>query len=56
MNYASGLLSHREAANKGYNQVLWLLGDDCQISEAGILNFFVVVKRDNGGDLRCHGY
>jgi branched-chain amino acid aminotransferase len=37
------------AAKKGYDQVLWLLGDDEKITEVGAMNIFVVVKRDDGG-------
>lgn len=35
------------AIEKGYQQVLWLLGEN--ITEAGAMNFFVVVKSDDGG-------
>jgi len=36
------------AAKKGYDQVLWLLGDDDKVTEVGAMNIFVVVKRDDG--------
>ena len=38
----------------GYQQVLWLLGDGTRdflgmrVTEAGSMNFFVVVKREDG--------
>ncbi|KAF9235840.1 aminotransferase [Melanogaster broomeanus] len=38
----------RVAAKQGYDQVLWLFGDDKRVTEAGAMNFFVVVKRDDG--------
>jgi len=47
-NYASTLKPAQLAEQQGYNQVLWLLGDN--ITEAGAMNFFVVVKRDDDGE------
>ncbi|KAG1836410.1 aminotransferase [Suillus subalutaceus] len=47
-NYSPGFLPQRAAAEKGYEQILWLFGDDRRITEAGAMNFFVVVKRDDG--------
>lgn len=38
------------AIEKGYQQVLWLIGEN--ITEAGAMNFFIVVKRDDGGTSR----
>ncbi|KAK1231121.1 branched-chain-amino-acid transaminase bat2 [Marasmius sp. AFHP31] len=46
VNYGPGFGPLREANSQGYNQVLWLLGD--KITEAGAMNFFAVVKRDDG--------
>ncbi|KAG2361873.1 aminotransferase, partial [Suillus spraguei] len=40
-NYSPGFLPQRTAAEKGYDQILWLF-------EAGVMNFFVVVKRGDG--------
>ena len=51
LNYASTSLPHRIAAKKGYDQVLWLLGDDEKITEVGAMNVFVAVQRDDGGIL-----
>lgn len=48
LNYAPTFMPQREAAQLGYEQILWLFGDDAQITEAGAMNFFVVVKRDDG--------
>jgi len=48
LNYAPTFMPQRDAARLGYDQILWLLGDDFQITEAGAMNFFVVVKRDDG--------
>lgn len=45
LNYAPGFLPQRLAAKRGYDQILWLLGD--AVTEAGAMNFFVVIKRDD---------
>ncbi|KAK7043098.1 branched-chain-amino-acid transaminase bat2 [Paramarasmius palmivorus] len=46
VNYGPGFQPLREAVQKGYSQVLWLLGD--RVMEAGAMNFFAAVKRDDG--------
>ncbi|KAK0199515.1 aminotransferase [Desarmillaria ectypa] len=46
LNYAPGLLPQRIAAKKGYDQILWVLGD--VVTEAGMMNVFVVIKREGG--------
>jgi branched-chain amino acid aminotransferase len=51
VNYAPTFLPHRTAAKKGYDQILWLLGDDEKITEVGAMNVFVAVQRDDGGIL-----
>ena len=54
INYPACFAPQREAAKKGYQQVLWLFGDenqdymDMKVTEAGSMNFFVVVKREDG--------
>ena len=54
INYPACFSPQREAARKGYHQVLWLFGDGNQdfmrmkITEAGSMNFFVVIKREDG--------
>lgn len=57
LNYAPGFLPQRRAAERGYDQVLWLLDegldvagqeDKCRVTEAGAMNFFVVLARDDG--------
>lgn len=47
-NYAPTFMPQAEAAKRGYDQVLWLIGD--KITEAGAMNFFIVLKRDDGGE------
>ncbi|KAF6758775.1 aminotransferase [Ephemerocybe angulata] len=46
LNYAPGFAPQREAAKKGYEQILWLFGD--RITEVGAMNVFAIVKRDDG--------
>ena len=61
MNYPACLLPQQEAAKKGYQQILWLLGDgsrDClgmKVTEAGNMNFFVAVKRRVGNGAYMEG-
>lgn len=49
INYAPCFKPQREAAKKGYQQILWILGEDRRITEVGQMNFFIVVKRSDGG-------
>ena len=37
-----------EASVRGYSQVLWLFGDDYQITEVGSMNVFFVWVNENG--------
>ena len=54
INYPACFSPQQEAARKGYQQILWLLGDGnrdflrMKVTEAGSMNFFVVVKREDG--------
>jgi branched-chain amino acid aminotransferase len=47
-NYGPALLAHGEAKRMGYDQVLWLFGPDCQITEAGSSNVFVIWRSQQG--------
>lgn len=49
LNYAPSFLPQRIAAKQGYDQILWLLGEEKKITEAGAMNFFAVVQRPDGG-------
>jgi branched-chain amino acid aminotransferase len=51
LNYSPAFVPQRIVADFEYNQVRWLLGDNKQITEAGTMNFFAVVQRDDGGEL-----
>ena len=39
-NYALGMHAQMEAANKGYQQILWLYGDEHYVTEVGTMNQF----------------
>lgn len=41
-NYGPTLVAGAEARARGYNQILWLFGPECVVTEAGASNFFVV--------------
>ena len=67
INYPATFAPQLDAAKMGYQQILWLVGDnaDCmnmRVTEAGSMNFFVVIKREGGEGgctefiLLCHGH
>ncbi|KAM5345642.1 hypothetical protein ACJ41O_011503 [Fusarium nematophilum] len=43
-NYGPSFASHCEAQGAGFDQILWLFGEDGQVTEAGASNFFAVVR------------
>ncbi|KAM9845825.1 branched-chain-amino-acid aminotransferase, cytosolic-like [Aulostomus maculatus] len=47
-NYGCSLLAQYEAADYGCQQVLWLYGDDHQITEAGTMNIFLHWINEDG--------
>jgi len=47
-NYAPGINPQTEAANRGYNQNLWLFGNEHFVTEVGTMNFFVLWKNERG--------
>ncbi|XP_042330441.1 branched-chain-amino-acid aminotransferase, mitochondrial isoform X2 [Sceloporus undulatus] len=49
-NYGPTIYVQNEAANQGCQQVLWLYGDNHQITEVGTMNIFMFWK-DQQGDL-----
>lgn len=50
-NYGPSLIAQAEAQDLGFDQILWLFGEHCEVTEAGASNFFVV-WRTRGGDLQ----
>lgn len=47
-NYGPTLIAQAEAKARGFDQVLWLLRKECEVTEAGASNFFVVWKTKEG--------
>lgn len=47
-NYGPSLIAQAEARERGYDQVLWLLGQESNVTEAGASNFFVVWRTREG--------
>lgn len=47
-NYAPTIHVQRVAAERGLQQVLWLYGDDHQLTEVGTMNIFMVFVNDRG--------
>lgn len=50
-NYAPTLRVQKEAAEKGLQQVLWLYGEDHEVTEVGTMNIFMFYINDEGGNL-----
>ncbi|KAF8741562.1 class-IV pyridoxal-phosphate-dependent aminotransferase family, partial [Rhizoctonia solani] len=47
-NYAPGVVPQVLAAKEGYDQNLWLLGDEHYLTEVGTMNLLVVFKHPDG--------
>ena len=47
-NYGPSLMAQAEAKERGYQQILWLLGEECYVTEAGASNFFVLWRTREG--------
>ncbi|KAL9068946.1 MAG: hypothetical protein Q9157_006337 [Trypethelium eluteriae] len=47
-NYGPTLVAQGEARERGYDQVLWLFGENGVVTEAGASNFFVVWRTREG--------
>ncbi|KAF8609406.1 branched-chain amino acid aminotransferase II [Ceratobasidium sp. AG-I] len=47
-NYAPGVVPQVEAAKRGYDQNLWLVGDEHYLTEVGTMNLFVAIKNKDG--------
>lgn len=43
-NYGPSIRASAAAAAKGFDQILWLFGEDGWVTEAGACNFFAVIK------------
>jgi len=47
-NYAPTLWIQKKAVEKGCHQVLWLLGENHEITEVGSMNLFILLKDEQG--------
>ncbi|PSN68680.1 branched-chain amino acid aminotransferase II [Corynespora cassiicola Philippines] len=47
-NYGPSLVAQGEARAQGFDQILWLFGEECAVTEAGASNFFVVWRTREG--------
>ena len=47
-NYAPCILPQQQAASRGYQQNLWLFGEEEYITEVGTMNLFAVIKDKDG--------
>ncbi|KAF7194518.1 Branched-chain-amino-acid aminotransferase, mitochondrial [Pseudocercospora fuligena] len=51
-NYGPSLVAQGEARSRGFDQVLWLFGKECWVTEAGASNFFIVMRSKETGKLQ----
>ncbi len=47
-NYAPTIAPQEEAAQRGFNQVLWLFGEDQEVTEVGTMNLFFYMRGEDG--------
>ncbi|KAI9765270.1 MAG: Mitochondrial branched-chain amino acid (BCAA) aminotransferase [Geoglossum simile] len=48
-NYAPGIVPQLEAAKRGFQQNLWLFGEEGYVTEVGTMNFFAAIKDKETG-------
>ncbi|KZZ91445.1 branched-chain amino acid aminotransferase, cytosolic [Moelleriella libera RCEF 2490] len=48
-NYAPCIVPQTQAASRGYQQNLWLFGDEEYVTEVGTMNMFVVIRDKQSG-------
>lgn len=51
-NYGPTIYVQKTAEARGQHQVLWLYGEDHQLTEVGTMNIFVVIQHPGGGNKR----
>lgn len=49
-NYAGGVVPQQKAAALGYQQILWLYGEEHRLTEVGTMNLFVVLEDKDGSE------
>lgn len=47
-NYGPSLMATQEARSRGYDQILWLFGEEGMVTEAGASNFMVLWRSREG--------
>lgn len=47
-NYAPTMLAAAEASKRGYSQILWIFGENDEVTEVGAMNVFFFLKKDDG--------
>jgi len=47
-NYGPSLMAQGEARARGFDQILWLFGEEAMVTEAGASNFFIVCRSREG--------
>ncbi|CEQ40495.1 SPOSA6832_02124 [Sporobolomyces salmonicolor] len=52
LNYGATTSPQLEAAQAGYQQILWLFGEDHEITEAGTMNAFIAFSQNDGSVTR----
>lgn len=50
-NYGPTILPQKLAMSKGYQQILWLLGEEHEITEIGSMNCFILMKEKHSNQL-----
>lgn len=48
-NYGPTIAVQSEAVKRGCQQVLWLYGEQEEITEVGTMNLFIYMTNENGG-------
>lgn len=51
-NYAPTINVQKEASRKGLQQVLWLYGENHQLTEVGTMNIFMLFVNEKGGEFK----
>lgn len=47
-NYAPTMLAADEAAKRGYHQILWIFGQNDEVTEVGAMNVFFLLQKIDG--------
>jgi len=47
-NYAGSMKPQTDASNRGYSQILWVFGEEEEITEVGAMNVFFFLEKEDG--------